>query len=92
MNGIVVISPEEAVRKAGEMKSLAGQIEELLNTVSQRIDEVDNVETGMYQGRKKPAELKRELNGFRNIFNLAYDQIIKSADDIITLANTSENQ
>ena len=51
-NGVVVISPQEAVRKAGEMKTLAGQIEELLNTVSKRISEVDNVDTGMYQGRK----------------------------------------
>lgn len=92
MNGVVVISPQEAIRRAGEMKNLAGQIEELLNTVSKRIDEVDNVETGMYQGNKKPAQLKEELGQFRQTFNLAYEQIIKSADDIITLANVSENQ
>jgi hypothetical protein len=91
-NGVVVISPQEAIRKAGEMKTLAGQIEELLNTVSKRISEVDNVDTGMYQGRKKPAELRAELDSFRDVFNLAYEQIIKSADDIVTLANVSENQ
>ena len=92
MNGVVVISPQEAIRKAGEMKTLAGQLEELLNTVSKRIDEFNSVEAGMYQGDNKPAQLKEELSNFRTTFNLAYEQIIKSADDIIALAHVSENQ
>lgn len=92
MNGVVVISPQEAIRKAGEMKSIAGQIEDLLNTVSKRIDEVNSVEAGMYQGDNKPAQLKEELISFRSTFNLAYEQIIKSADDIVALAHVSENQ
>ena len=44
------------------------------------------------QGRKKPAELRAELDRFRDVFNLAYEQIVKSADDIVTLANVSQNQ
>lgn len=91
-NGVVVISPAEAVRRAGDMKKIAGEIEDLLNACSQKINEIDNVETGVYQGRRKPAQLRAELDSFRDVFNLAYEQIIKSADDIITLANTSENQ
>ena len=88
MNGVVVISPQEAIRKAGEMKSIAGQIEDLLNTVSKRIDEVNSVEAGMYQGDNT----KEELIAFRSTFNLAYEQIIKSAEDIVALAHVSENQ
>ena len=92
MNGVVVISPAEAINKAEEMKKIANSLNELFKTVSARIDEVDNVETGMYQGRKNPAELKEELKGFERTFSLAYEQIIKSADDIIALARISENQ
>lgn len=91
-NGVVVISPQEAIRKAGEMKKLASDIEELLNACSNKINEIDNVETGIYQGNKKPAELRAELDSFRDVFNLAYEQIVKSADDIVTLANVSQNQ
>ena len=46
-NGVVVISPQEAIRKAGEMKKLAGDIEDLLNACSNKINEIDNVETGI---------------------------------------------
>ena len=91
-NGVVVISPAEAVRKAGEMKKIAGNLEELLNEAKTKINEIDNVETGTYQGSKKPAELRAELDSFSDMFYLAYEQIIKSADDIITMANVSENQ
>lgn len=91
-NGVVTISPAEAVRNATDMKKIAGNLEELLNNVSNRINEIDNVETGTYQGSKKPAELRAELDDFRDMFNLAYEQIVKSADDIIILANVSENQ
>ena len=91
-NGVVVISPVEAVRKAGEMKSLAKNLEDLLNNVSSKINEIDNVETGTYQGARKPAELRAELDSFRDMFSLAYEQIVKSADDIIALADISENQ
>ncbi len=92
MNGIVVISPAEAIAKAGEMKNIANALSDLFKTVSAKIDEVNSVETGMYQGRKNPTELKEELEGFEKTFVLAYDQIIKSADDIIALARISENQ
>ena len=91
MNGVMIISPEDAILKAEEMKKVAGEIEGLLNNVSTKINEIDDVEAGVYQGRKNPAQLRAELDNFRDTFNLAYEQIIKSADDIIVVARTSEN-
>ena len=49
-NGIMVVDTEEARTKAREMKNIAIDIEELLNDVSKKIDEINNVDTGIYQG------------------------------------------
>ena len=89
-NGIIVMNTAEARANAAEMKRIAVDLENLLNDVSKKIDEIDNVETGTYQGNKRPAELREELNSFRSVFNLAYEQILKSADDITAIANTIE--
>ena len=91
-NGIMVVDTEEARTKAREMKNIAIDIEELLNDVSKKIDEINNVDTGIYQGNKKPAELKAELDDFRKLFNLVYGQILKSADDIVNIANTMDQE
>ena len=37
-------------------------------------------------------ELRAELDQFRGMFNLAHEQIVKSANDIIRIANTMENE
>lgn len=89
-DGIMVMSPGEARVKANEMKKIAYDLESLLNDVSKKMEEIDSVETGIYQGSRRPAELRAELDAFRNTFNLAYEQIIKSANDIILIANTVE--
>lgn len=89
-DGNIVMNPSEARVRANEMKKIASDLENLLNDVKQKIQEIDNVDTGVYQGDKKPAELKAELDSFSSIFNLAYEQIVKSADDIIIIANTME--
>jgi len=89
-NGIVVMNTAEARANAAEMKKIAVDLESLLNDVSKKIEEIDNVDTGVYQGNRRPAELRAELDQFRNVFNLAYEQIIKSADDITAIANTIE--
>lgn len=91
-DGILVMNPEEARAKASEMSKIAYQIETLLNDVSKKISEIDNVDTGIYQGNRRPAELRAQLDEFRSLFNLAYEQIIKSANDITTIANTIEMQ
>lgn len=91
-DGILVMNPEEARAKASEMTKIAYQLENLLNDVSKKINEIDNVDTGIYQGNRKPAELRAELDEFRTMFSLAYEQIIKSANDITAIANTIELQ
>ena len=91
-NGITVMNPAEARAKAAEMKKIAGELEALLNDVSMKINEIDNTETGTYQGSKKPAELRAELNEFRGMFVRVYEQIDKSAKNIIEIANTKENE
>ena len=57
------------VDKAAEMKNIARDIEDLLNDVSKKIDEINNVDTGIYQGNRKPAELKAELDEFEKKSN-----------------------
>lgn len=91
-DGILKLSPAEARAKAQEMKKIADEMQTLLNEVSKRMEEVDNVETGMYQGDNRPAQLRAELDEFRAIFNNAYEQITKSSNDIIAIANVSESQ
>ncbi|MGN1371615.1 MAG: hypothetical protein ACI4XM_05020 [Candidatus Coprovivens sp.] len=91
-DGILKLSPAEARAKAQEMKKIADEMQTLLEDVSKRMEEVDNVETGMYQGDNRPAQLRAELDEFRSIFNNAYEQITKSSNDIIAIANVSEAQ
>ena len=89
-NGIIVMNTAEAKANAAEMKKIAMDLESLLNDVSKKITEIDNVDTGIYQGNRKPAELRAELDSFREVFNLAYELILKSADDITAIATTIE--
>lgn len=91
-DGNLVMDTAEARNKASEMRNLATQIEDLLNDVSKKIDEINNVDTGIYQGSKKPAELRAELDEFRKMFNLVYGQVLKSSDDIINIANTMDQE
>ena len=84
-DGNLVIRPDEARSKAQEM----------VNTVSAKMQEIDNVETGVYQNENassRPAELRAQLDEFRGIFNRAYEQIRKSADDIVKISYRVEEE
>ena len=48
-DGNLVIRPEEARSRAQEMVKIAADLEDLLNTVSAKMEEIDNQETGIYQ-------------------------------------------
>lgn len=89
-DGRMIVNPAEARDKATRMKTIADELETLLNNVSREIEKIDNVDTGVYQGNRKPAELRAELDQFRSMFKLTYGQVIKSANDIIAIANTME--
>jgi hypothetical protein len=91
-DGNMVMDTAEGRNKATEMRNIAIQIEDLLNDVSRKIDEINNVDTGIYQGGKRPAELKAELDEFRRMFANVYGQILKSSDDIALIANTMEQE
>ena len=91
-DGIMVMDTAEARNKAAEMKNIAREIDDLLSDVSKKIDEINNVDTGIYQGSKKPAELKAELDEFRKLFSSVYGQVLKSADDITSIANTMDQE
>lgn len=87
-----IISPAIAKDNAQQMIRIADTLKDLLNNVSKKIDEINNEQTGLYQGNRKPAQLKEELNAFRGLFENTYGQITKSASDIINIANTMENE
>lgn len=89
-DGRMVVNPAEARAKAERMIKIANELENLLNNVSKEIEKIDNTDTGIYQGNRKPAELRAELDEFRSMFKLTYGQVIKSANDIIAIANTME--
>ena len=91
-DGIMVMDTAEARSKASEMQTIAREIESLLNDMSKKIDEINNVDTGIYQGSKKPAELRAELDDFRRLFDKVYGQVLKSADDITVIANTLDQE
>ena len=70
----------------------AEKIETLLNEVSNKMMLINDGETEIYDGYKKPSELRGELDQFRQTFHITHEQIVKSAGDIIATANTMENQ
>lgn len=89
-NGVVVINPAEARAKASEMVKISQELEALLNEVSKNMELINDEDSGIYQGSKRPSELRAELDGFRSVFNKTYEQIVKSADNIVAMANTME--
>lgn len=86
-DGNLVLRPEEAKQKAHEMVKIAGEVEQLLNDVKREMEKIDNEETGIYQGDNRPAQLRAQLDEISSLFHNTYDQIQKSADDIVKIAN-----
>ena len=86
------IAPQVARDNAKEMRNIADSIEALLIEVSNKMMLINDGETGLYDGYKKPSQLRVELDQFRKTFHLKHEQIKKSAADIIATANTMENQ
>lgn len=91
-DGRFVMSPAIAIEKAEQMIAMGRQLEDLFNTVTKKIQEIDNASTGTYQGDNKPAQLRTELESFRGTFENAVDQIVKSATDIKVMAAVKENE
>lgn len=91
-DGILVMNTAEAVTNAEEMRKIANDLEYLLNIVSEEMNNIDNEDALIYFGGKNPADIRSEINSFRQFFNAAYEQIDKSAGDIIAIANAMEQQ
>ena len=75
-DGKFLMNPGEARVRANEMTKIASELEMLLNDISRKMEEIDNVDTGVYQGDKK--EIASKL--------LDDDRV-----DFATLADYSEN-
>lgn len=91
-DGTMKLSPAEARAKAEEMKKNADEIQDLLNDIIGAFDEIDNTDTGTYQGSKNAVQLRGNLDEFSRFFPSVYEQITKSANDIITITTTSEEE
>ena len=89
-DGILKLNPAEARAIAQEMVKTASEVEDLLNTVYSFFREIDNEEEGIYQGSEKAVQLRGELEEFSKLFGPAYEQIVKSANDIVAIANRAE--
>lgn len=86
INGIAKINPSEAMSKASTMKSLASDIETLLNKVDKRMQDINDEDVGLYHGRNKPSELRRQLDQYKQSFSKFHGQINIFADNIIKIA------
>ncbi len=87
-DGMLKMNPAEAIAKADEMNNTAADIKDLLSIIKRCFDEIDNVETGTYQGSEKAVQLKSELDTFSEMFEPVYEQIVKSSTDIKAIATT----
>lgn len=87
-----IISITEARSKAEKMKQIADSVNELLDLITRTFDEVNKDDSTMYRGTKTAGQLRDELDGLSNTFNLIYGQVIKSADNIITMTNVKEEE
>ncbi len=87
-DGVSKIEINEATNKAEQMKKLADSIETLLADVDTKMQEINDEETGTYQGQNRPSELRQELDTFRSTFYKFHDQINLFADNVIAAANT----
>ena len=91
-NGGNIISPAIAKDNANQMIIIANTLNDLLNNVSRAINDVNSEEAGIYFGGKNPVQLREDLDTFRSKFEYIYGQITKSANDIIKIADTMENE
>ena len=66
------IAPQVARDNANEMRIIADRIETLLNDVSNKMMLINDGETEIYDGYKKPSELRGELDQFRQTFHITH--------------------
>lgn len=86
--GNLKIDPSEAINKANNIRTYAGNVKDVLETISKAINEIDNI----YQGTKKSQELKEQLNIIKGNFEPIYNQIMAFAEQITATANNALNQ
>jgi uncharacterized protein YukE len=90
-DGKLRMNPAEARSKAQYMIQIASQIEELLNSASKKMNEIGSLDAGVYHSMKAQ-QLRAELNSFAHTFHSVHEQIVKSAQDIITIADIKERE
>lgn len=86
-DGIAKINPSEAIAKAETMKKLASEINNLLDSVDKKMQEINDESTNTYVGQRSPAELRAELDQYRSQFYKFYEQIELFSGNVVSIAN-----
>ena len=86
------ISKKEAALQAESLRKLASTIEDLLNKTSKQMEDINDEDTGMYQGDRKPSELRAELDEYRATFSKFHSQIDRYAGIIDTIVATMSDE
>lgn len=92
MDEMLKLNTDVARAKVKDLRNCADDMKELLDKVSLAMQDINDEGTGMYQGAKKPAQLKNELDEFARTFVDVYTQIVNESDKIMNITTTSENQ
>ena len=90
--GNLKIDPNEAKGKAMNIRTYASRVEEILDTISKAMNEINDEGEGLYQGTNKAQELKEQLDVIKTNFDPIYKQIMAFANQIETAANSAMNQ
>lgn len=80
--GELVIKPEEALAKAGNIRNYAGTVHSILDELSKKMNEIDNDSSDVYRGTAKAEQLREQLNKIIENFEPIYTQIMAFASQI----------
>lgn len=91
-DGVAKLNPSEATYMASVLRNNAAEIENLLNDVRTRMQDVNDSDVNMYHGKYKPSELKDELDQYASGFPAFHQQVDEYAALIDEICRTMENE
>ena len=87
-----MVKPTEAIAKAQIMRSIAGDLNTLLDDVDKRMQLIDSEDERIYSGSVGSASVRAEFDAYRREFVKFYSQIQKYAQNVEESANQMVNQ
>ena len=87
-----MVKPTEAIAKAQIMRSIAGDLNTLLDDVDKRMQLIDSEEERIYSGSVGSASVRAEFDTYRAEFIKFYSQIEKYAQNVDDSAKQMMNQ